>query len=380
MRFDIFCHIVDHFGDAGVALRLVRRLSQTLFSSSDHFTSSDKDLIRLFCDQPQLIEKIAGEETLRELIAHGVEILPWSFAVQSINAEIFPEVVIETFSHSAPQDYIDKLRQIHTPLVINVEYLSAESWTIEAHGLASQPSRPDDVLRFFYYPGFSSKSGGLLQGKLPSLDANPDHIPRSLEQVWRQLRPVSEAKRVCIFTYGGEKLVHLLEQMQKSLLPLDVLLCDEPAIKTAENWLGESLSQPVSRNFLQCIAMPFVPQDDFDWLLSACDLNFVRGEDSFVRAQLMGKPLIWDIYPQDIDAHLVKLDAFLDVYLCDATQITKKAIIEAMHWQDLSLWWPHLHQMSQHAVMWRHELMKAQVNGDLAIRLRDFVQAKLKKG
>jgi hypothetical protein len=94
----------------------------------------------------------------------------------------------------------------------------------------------------------------------------------------------------------------------------------------------------------------------------------------------VGKPLIWDIYPQDIDAHLVKLDAFLDVYLCDATQNTKKAIIEAMHWQDFSMWWPSLHQMTQHAVMWRHELMKSQVNGDLAIRLRDFVQGKLKKG
>jgi hypothetical protein len=33
-------------------------------------------------------------------------------------------------------------------------------------------------------------------------------------------------------------------------------------------------------------------------LLWLCDLNFVRGEDSFVRAQWAARPLVWQIYPQ----------------------------------------------------------------------------------
>jgi hypothetical protein len=106
----------------------------------------------------------------------------------------------------------------------------------------------------------------------------------------------------------------------------------------------------------------------------------VRGEDSFVRAQFAGKPFIWDIYPQDIDAHLKKLDAFLDVYLKDATPNAQRAVLEAMHWQEFSHWWPALHAMSQHAIMWRQELIKSQIHGDLAIRLRDFIQTKLKQG
>jgi uncharacterized repeat protein (TIGR03837 family) len=380
MRFDIFCHIVDHLGDAGVSLRLVRRLALTHFTSNDHFTSSDKDSFRLFCDQPELIKKLAGEDMLSELITHAVEILPWESAAQSLNAKIFPDVVIETFSCELPTKYLTQLKNINTPLIINVEYLSAESWTLEAHGLPSPPSHADDWLRYFYYPGFTASSGGLLQGKLPSVDNHQEYVPKSLEQVWRLLRPSSEAKRICLFTYGGDQLKRFLDQVSASEIPLDLLFCDAPAIQIAEQWLGESLTNPICRNYLQFFAMPFVPQDDFDWLLHHCDLNLVRGEDSFVRAQFAGKPFIWDIYPQDFDGHLKKLDAFLEIYLKDASLNVQRAVIEAMHWQEFSHWWSALFSMSQHAIMWRQQLIKSQIHGDLAIRLREFVQEKLKKG
>ena len=168
--------------------------------------------------------------------------------------------------------------------------------------------------------------------------------------------------------------------MLASQLPLDLLICDTPSIQTVQEWLGEEFTQPISRNFLQCIPMPFIPQDDFDWLLLHCDLNFVRGEDSFVRAQWAGQPFVWDIYPQNVDAHLVKLDAFLDLYLKDASRNAHKAFLEAMHWQDFSEWSGSWHAMSQHATMWRQELIKSQIQGDLAIRLRDFILEKTKKG
>ena len=49
--------------------------------------------------------------------------------------------------------------------------------------------------------------------------------------------------------------------------------------------------------------LPLLTQRDYDHLLWACDLNFVRGEDSFVRAQWAGAPFVWQIYPQDDGAH-----------------------------------------------------------------------------
>lgn len=380
MRFDIFCHIVDHLGDAGVCLRLTRRLSLTHFSSSDHFTSSAKDHIRLFCDQPSLIEKIAGKVMLAELLANHVEILPWESAAQSLTANTLPDVVLETFSCQPPSNYSEQLRALHRPLMINVEYLSAEPWTATAHGLASAPSDPDGDLRYFYYPGFTPNSGGILQGQLPTMDSSLTQVPKSLEQTWCHTRPSSAAKKVCIFTYGGDKLKRLLDQMHASNLALDLLVCDTPSMQTVQEWLGEPFKQAIWRNSLQCIPMPFIPQDDFDWLLLHCDLNFVRGEDSFVRAQWAGQAFVWDIYPQDHDAHLKKLSAFLDLFLKNASPNTQKTILEAMYWEDFCTWSKSLQAMSQHAMMWRQDLIQSQINGDLAIRLRQFILKKLKQG
>ena len=379
MRFDIFCHVVDNYGDAGVSLRLIKRLAHTHFSSSDHFTSS-KDSFRLFCDQTELIKKLAGEDTLRDLSAHGVEILDWNLADKLTQEGSYPDVVIETFSCTIPEVYNGVIREKKPPLIVNVEYLSAEPWTLEAHGLPSIPGNTWDLPRYFYYPGFTPNSGGLLQGKSSFTTEESNYVPRSLELIYKEVRQTDDVKKVLIFTYGGDKLIRLLNQMSESKLPLDLLICDEPSIKTAETWLGESLNQPRQRDSLRCIGMPFVCQDDFDWLLNKSDLNIVRGEDSFVRAQWAGKPFIWDIYPQDVDAHLIKLDAFLDLYLKDANMDTKRAVLESMYWQDFSNWWPQLRKMSLHATMWRQDLIKSQINGDLAIRLRDFIHDLLKKG
>ena len=69
---------------------------------------------------------------------------------------------------------------------------------------------------------------------------------------------------------------------------------------------------PSERGALSISWLPYVAQTDFDHLLWSCDLNFVRGEDSLVRALWAGTPFVWQIYPQDDDAHHNKLEAFLD--------------------------------------------------------------------
>ncbi len=83
-------------------------------------------------------------------------------------------------------------------------------------------------------------------------------------------------------------------------------------------WSGGDLphaGHPVTQGRLTLHAVPFLPQDDYDRLLWACDVNFVRGEDSFVRAQWAARPFAWHVYPQSEGAHLRKLDAFLERYL-----------------------------------------------------------------
>jgi uncharacterized repeat protein (TIGR03837 family) len=119
--------------------------------------------------------------------------------------------------------------------------------------------------------------------------------------------------------------------------------------------------------------MPFVSQDEYDWVLSQCDFNIVRGEDSFIRAQLAGKPFIWHIYPQADRAHEVKLAAFLDLYLNNASQELSLATIAAMTWTMPSSWFKSLNDWHDHSKAWRAHILKTQGDGGLAARLMRFI-------
>jgi len=71
--------------------------------------------------------------------------------------------------------------------------------------------------------------------------------------------------------------------------------------------------------------IPFVAQSEFDELLAQYDVLFVRGEDSFVRAQLAGKPFIWQIYPTEDNAHTENLPAF--------TMCMQAGLVQIVDWR-----------------------------------------------
>jgi uncharacterized repeat protein (TIGR03837 family) len=112
---------------------------------------------------------------------------------------------------------------------------------------------------------------------------------------------------VSLFCYPQAPLACLLQ----ALAAAPTLLLLTPAVPPA------LLAGPLPRP-LRCAALPWLSQHDFDRLLWACDINFVRGEDSFVRAQWAGSPFVWQIYPQHDAAHAAKLQAFLDRMLAGA--------------------------------------------------------------
>ena len=130
------------------------------------------------------------------------------------------------------------------------------------------------------------------------------------------------------------------------------------------------------------LVVPFVPQEHYDPLLWACDINFVRGEDSFVRAQWALKPFVWHIYPQSDDVHLTKLDAFLARYTPALTEADAKALIAFWHaWNGApaSLNWADFAATAEHlrarAVTWEQSLMQL---GDLAANLVAFCEKQVK--
>ena len=355
MRWDIFCQIVDNYGDAGVCWRLARSLA-----------SIHGQEVRIFCDDLPILNLLASG--VDPAIKQKIDMQPWDASHNNARHPVqTPDVVIEAFGCELPERYLAGLFIASIkPIIINLEYLSAEPWITEFHGKASPQSH--GIPKYFFFPGFQEEVGGLLLDPIPAAGHLSDNnIPDDLKTVWSNLRP--RAKRISVFCYPGAPLKKWLEDLGSLGEEVDILLAHGHAEQL--NLYGE---QPISlpKN-LQLLSMPFVSQDEYDWVLSQCDFNIVRGEDSFVRAQLAGKPFIWHIYPQEDRAHEVKLAAFLDLYLEEASQELRLATIAAMTWAMPGEWFSQLGIWGTHAKRWRTQLLEKQADGGLPARLIRFV-------
>lgn len=279
MLWDVFCRVIDNHGDLGVCWRLARDLA------------ARGERARLWIDDASALAWMAPAWP------DGIEIRPWPEGDVDVQSG---DVVIEAFGCDLPPAFVARMAARQpVPRWINLEYLSAEDYVERSHGLASpQFTGPGAGLtKHFFYPGFSPRTGGLLRepGLLDRIAAF-DGPAWLAERGWAA-RP--DERVVSLFAYANAALPALLEA-----------LADRPTLLLA--CPGPLQAQVADRPCLRTVALPYLSQDDFDRLLWASDLNFVRGEDSFVRAQWAGKPFVWQIYPQDDAAHHAKLEAFMD--------------------------------------------------------------------
>jgi len=316
-RWDIFCSVVDNYGDVGVAWRLARQLA------AEHGVA-----VRLLVDDLRALSRItsgiaAGIELAQDKnVIQGVELRRWTSAhdaaVTDDDADAAADVVIEAFGCGLPERYADAMaRRARSPSWIVLEYLSAESWVETHHGLPSpHPSLP--LVRHFFFPGFTPATGGLLRER--GLFARRDAFrsdPAALAEFWRALGVAQASPTaivVSLFCYPHVPLPALLDAWADGD---DALLCIVPegvAAGALDRWTEGKVphaGQSLTRGRLVIAGIPFLAQDDYDRLLWACDCNFVRGEDSFVRAQWAARPFVWNAYPQAENAHALKQDAFL---------------------------------------------------------------------
>ena len=292
LRWDIFCQVIDNYGDIGVCWRLAAELG-----ARGH-------AVRLWIDDASALAWMAPQG------APGVQVLPWP-------AQAPPDgpgdVVVEAFGCEITPDFIASIADHKSadgkkPLWINLEYLSAESYVERCHRLPSPlMSGPGAGLtRWFFYPGFTPRTGGLLRERdLATRQAAFDR------QAWRAGHGIAPRElAVSLFCYEPPALPQLLEQLHTRG---DARLLVTPGRATAAV-LHEISLEPLwnKRKQLLFSYLEPCPQPAFDEMLWACDLNLVRGEDSLVRALWAGQPFVWQIYPQHDDAHHAKLLAFLD--------------------------------------------------------------------
>ncbi len=305
LHWDIFCRVIDNYGDIGVCWRLARQLA------AEHGRR-----VRLWVDRLESLQPLcpaidAGQD---KQSSQGVDICRWS---DSFAFDRPAEVVIEAFACELPANYLQAMAASPSkPCWINLEYLSAEAWAEDCHGMAS-PHPSLGLTKYFFFPGFSPGSGGLSReaGLLGERDR------------WLGENPAPNCPEISLFCYDTAPVGNLLDALARSGQAVICHVAPGKPLAAVSAHLGGKGPWQTGRARVQ--AIPFLPIDDYDRLLWRCAINFVRGEDSFVRAQWAAKPFVWQIYPQDDEVHLAKLEAFLDRY-CASMDGARQAVARRM--------------------------------------------------
>lgn len=387
-RWDIFCEVVDNYGDIGVTWRLAKQLSAEYAIAVTLWVDDLKSFSHILPElNPDLTSQVHFNITINQWSD------PLAIPYQAGN------VIIEAFACELPKQIKASLIAIHQaskldfnatkpPLWLNLEYLSAESWVEGCHGLPSM--QISGLKKYFYFPGFNEKTGGLIcENKLfekrdawQQCSLNRQNLFASFGLT--DIKPNDIV--VSVFSYETNALLALCETWQKGEQVTHALFPKGRSLNSLQSILPCPIEQlnvgmKIKHGNLVIHILPMTDQEGYDKLLWSCDFNIVRGEDSFIRAQWAAKPFIWHIYPQENDYHLIKLDAFMQLYCNNLPPELAK------NWQGLNLafnqeqqeqtsrYWQKINltdlPLMQHAKKWPIDTIN---DVDLVSRLVQFVK------
>ncbi|MCA8026736.1 elongation factor P maturation arginine rhamnosyltransferase EarP [Burkholderia cepacia] len=375
---DLFCTVIDNFGDIGVCWRLARQLAH------EHGWQ-----VRLFIDDLRTFSRLlpgvdpdAGRQTVDTIVVEH-----WHAEVG--DALEIADVVIEAFACELPGAYLAAMaRRARRPVWINLEYLSAEDWVADFH-LRPSPHPRYPLLKTFFFPGLSAGTGGVLkEHDLDSRRTAFEADAAARDAWWRRATggapPAAGTTVVSLFAYENPAVDALLAQWRDGPSPVVALVPSGRVSPAVARFFGvESFDAGTHAHSgnLTAHGLAFVPQADYDPLLWAADINFVRGEDSFVRAQWARKPFVWHIYPQADDVHLPKLDAalaHLSAGLADAPRTALERFWHAWNGAGTPDWadfWQHRAALDANAARWADALAAV---GDLTGKLAEYAKSQLK--
>ncbi len=375
--WDIFCSVIDNYGDIGVSWRLARCLAH------EHGLR-----VRLWVDNLAAFQHIRPDIRV-DVVAQqceGVTVRAW---LPDMAASEPAEVVVEAFGCALPEAYVSAMAaQTPPPVWINLEYLSAEAWVETHHGLPSpHPALP--LSKYFFFPGYAATTGGLLRER-DLLTQRAQFLASGIDATWQSLglaKPGADEWRVSLFAYENPALPELLDAWATGKEAVTLLVPQGRILPQLADWLGEATMQAgarARRGKLRVQVLPFSSQDDYDRLLWACDLNFVRGEDSCVRAQWAARPLLWQAYPQAGSAHVDKLEALLAHYTAALGPSAAQALADGWRrWNGvpgapgMAACWAglraHRAELARHAAAWQLHLAQLP---SLAGALVDFAESR----
>ncbi|KXU38720.1 hypothetical protein AXE65_12265 [Ventosimonas gracilis] len=372
--WDIFCRVIDNYGDIGITWRLSRQL-----------VAEYGQQVRLWVDDLNAFAKLcpAANSKADCQWQSGVQICRWPRAKQSITPA---QIVIEAFACRLPDFVEAAMADGAGRLWLNLEYLSAEDWVEDCHEMPSP--QEGGVLKYFFFPGFSEKTGGLLRERdllQQRLIFGQDPSAQKDFLAGLGVCQKDQARLISLFSYENPAIADWLQALSQDSQPNQLLVPEGRILENLASGLDTSplrAGQNLQRGNLSLHVLPFVDQKDYDRLLWCCDFNLVRGEDSFLRAQWAGRPMLWHIYPQQDNAHSVKLEAFLARYLQQMPVGSAQELADfwrawntgqplAANWQRLLAHWEAL---QKHAQRWANQQAS---HDDLAAKLVQFCRARV---
>ena len=338
---DIFCEVVDNYGDVGVAYRLARGFKRIY---------PDKKL-RFIINQMEEINLIKKSD--------DIEIVSYK---DISKIESSADLILETFGCEIPKEYMDKALE-NSKFIINLEYFSAETWVDDFH--LQESFLGGKLKKYFFIPGLSEKSGGIL------LDNEFLERKKKVEEnkeYYLEKFGINEKYDLIgsVFSYekNFDSLIEELKKLDKKIL---LLILSE---KTQKNFI-KYFDNNNNYDKIKIVKLPFFTYDKYEELLALCDFNLVRGEDSFARALLLEKPFLWHIYPQEENIHIKKLEGFLEKYCPNNKELKETFINYNINKDDFSYFFKNFKEIEEYNKSYANYLRE---NCNLMEKLIKFIE------
>ncbi|MEX6476348.1 elongation factor P maturation arginine rhamnosyltransferase EarP [Fusobacterium animalis] len=338
---DIFCQVIDNYGDVGVAYRLAREFKRVYPNKK----------LRFVINQIEELNLIRKSENIEVILYKDIS-----------KIENSADLIIESFGCEIPKEYMDKALK-NAKLIINLEYFSAEKWVDDFH--LQESFLGGNLKKYFFIPGLSEKSGGILLDnefleRKKKVEANKEYYLEKFE--------IKEKYDLIgsIFSYekNFDSLIEELKKLDKKII---LLILSE---KTQKNFI-KYFDNGNNYDKIKFVKLPFFTYDKYEELLALCDFNLVRGEDSFVRALLLGKPFLWHIYPQDENTHIKKLESFLEKYCSNNKELKQTFINYNINKDDFSYFFKNFKEIEKYNKNYASYLIK---NCNLMEKLINFIE------
>ncbi len=302
---DIFCEIIDNFGDIGVVYRISKELKKI-------FQNVRIRVVLNRLEEFKAINKKVKDTDYQEI--DGLICVTEKYVKENIETFGVSDVFIEAFGCNVPEEYVKQAKE-NSKLWINLEYLSGEKWIEDFH-LCESLIDSKTLKKIFFMPGFSEKSGGVIidSGFLERMKYGKENRDEVFKKYFKDF-DLKDKFIGTVFSYekNFENLLETLKNYEKETV---LLLMGEKTQKSFSEILKKNLTEDygniVKYGKITMIYSDFFSQEEYEEIISASDFNFTRGEDSFVRGIILGKPFMWHIYLQEEKAHMDKIKAFTE--------------------------------------------------------------------